>query len=300
MNSLASCSCTLAAFAATTLCGTLEAQSIRIQAYIDGRSHLILDDDTATWQHFEWAAPGRLDCNIGAEIQPTIIDGVIWWPSWPDVPDCENRDCGGCLSNTLAGLPNPLPNQDFAPQLVIHVARGPVTIAEPPTAANGWRVAIEFEDTYFGAADWYDVELLFSASVGTSYCESTVNSSGVAATISMSGSLSVAAGDTALLAAGAPAGRPGLFFYGLQPAQIPFGDGWLCVSPFAPGLIRLPPVQLVAPDGTAELLLDLTRLPPSAPIGAGTTAYFQFWFRDLPAGGSGSNLSDGVQATFVP
>ncbi|MCK6447210.1 MAG: hypothetical protein L6Q99_12545 [Planctomycetes bacterium] len=296
MNSLALFACSLAAVA---LANRADAQSVHIQAYVDGRSNLILDDDSATWQHFDWAAPGRLDCNMGAEMQPTILDGVTWWPGWPDVPDCENRDCGGCFSSTIVGLPHPLPNADFTPQIVVHHARGPVTIVEWPSSTNGWRAVIEFEDTYFGAADWYDVEFSFSA-VGVPYCTSTINSSGAAATISVSGSLSVAVNDLVLHAQGGPVGRPGLFFYGLAPAELPFADGWLCVSPFAPGLVRLQPVQVIDMSGTASLAVDLTSLPPWAPIAPGTTAYFQFWFRDLPAGGAGSNLTDGVQATFLP
>jgi hypothetical protein len=284
------------ALAALALPGS--AQSIHIQAYVDGRSQLILDDDTATWQHFEWAAPGRLDCVTGAAIQPTILDGVEWWPTWPDSPDCENRDCGGCFSSTATGLAHALPNWDFTPQLVVHVARGPVTIVESPSAANGWRVTIEFEDTYFGAADGYDVELDWSVG-GTSYCTSTVNSSGQAATIAISGSLSIAANDSALHVVGAPSGRPGLFIYGAAAAQLPFGDGWLCISPFSPGLVRLPPTTVIAADGTAQYALDFGQLT-KAPITAGSTWHFQFWFRDPAAGQFGANLSDGVRATFVP
>ena len=72
-------------------------QTVRIRACIDGRSRLILDDDTARWQHFDFAAPGRNECNLGVPIEPTFVSGVEWWPQWPDLPDCENRFCGGCL-----------------------------------------------------------------------------------------------------------------------------------------------------------------------------------------------------------
>ena len=39
-----------------------------------------------------------------------------------------------------------------------------------------------------------------------------------------------------------PASALGIFFFGTQPAQIPLGNGWLCVSPFYPGFYRLPSV----------------------------------------------------------
>ncbi|MCP3914703.1 MAG: hypothetical protein GY711_03985 [bacterium] len=64
-----------------------------IRAEIDGLSQLILDDDTAQWHHISFAAPGRHFCDSGDPIEPTILGGVEWFPVWPDVPDCENRDC---------------------------------------------------------------------------------------------------------------------------------------------------------------------------------------------------------------
>jgi hypothetical protein len=44
----------------------------------DGRSRRTLDDDTAPWQHLEFAAPGRNECNLGAPIEPNPVAGVEW------------------------------------------------------------------------------------------------------------------------------------------------------------------------------------------------------------------------------
>lgn len=134
----------------------------------------------------------------------------------------------------------------------------------------------------------------------TSYCTSTPNSSGEAATIAVTGSLSVSTIDTYLAADGCPPNRPGLFFYGAQPAQFPFANGYLCVSPFAPGLFRVPPAVTINPQGHAGVPLIYSQLPPAGAILAGSTWHFQFWFRDLAAGGAGSNLSDAVRVTFCP
>lgn len=59
--------------------GTAEAVAptgglIRVQAWVDGRSQLVLQGDTARWHHFDYAAPGRL----GFANAPTTIDGVDW------------------------------------------------------------------------------------------------------------------------------------------------------------------------------------------------------------------------------
>lgn len=281
--------------------GTQQAvASIHVNAWIDGRSWLILDDDTATWQHFDFAAPGRLNCNTGAPTESTFLDGVAWDPVWPDVPDCENRFCGGCFSSTFTGLLSPLPNADFTPVLVPIQVRGTSTIVEYPSAANGYRVVIEFDDNPLAAAEWYEIFLDLSGCGASNYCPSTPNSSGAPATISVTGSFSIGANDTQLLAAGCPPNRPGLFFYGATPSQIPMADGYLCVSPFAPGLFRVPPAVYIDASGVAQVALDFGHLPAGGDILEGSTWYFQFWFRDLAAGGAGSNFSDAARVTFCP
>jgi hypothetical protein len=273
------------------------AQTIHVRAWIDGRSQLTLDGATARWHHDDFGAPGRLDCDIGQPIQPTFLDGVPWLPQWPDVPTCENRDCH-CDSDTYAGLAPGLPDVAFTVLLTPIQCRGTCTIVEQPTLANGWRVRIEFNDNFFGAADWYEVQIQASEVAQVlSYCTSAPNSAGTAAIMGFLGSASIAANTARLQVSGAPSGHPGLFFCGMAPAQIPFADGTLCVSPLAPGLLRLMPPLNVGPGGAAERLLDFGALTQIDP---GETWYFQFWFRDHPPGGSGSNLSDGMAVTFQP
>jgi hypothetical protein len=276
------------------------AAAIHINAWIDGRSRLILDDDTATWQHFDFAAPGRLNCNIGDPTQSTFLDHVAWDPLWPDVPDCENRFCGGCFSSVFSGLQTSIPNSDFTPVLVPIQSRGISSIVEYPSAANGYRVVIEFDDNPQGGADWYEVDLRLSDCTATNYCTSTPNSSGSAATMSVAGSLGVDANDTRLLASGCPPRSPGLFFYGANAARIPLGNGILCVSPFAPGLFKVSPMTFVDANGHAQVGLDFDHLPTGGDILGGSTWFFQFWFRDRAAGGAGVNLSDAAAVTFCP
>jgi hypothetical protein len=275
--------------------------SVHVLAEIDGRSRLILAGDTAQWQHFDFAAPGRIDCDTGFPIQPTLVNASEWWPNWPDLPDCENRDCGGCTSDVLTGIVPALPSTDFQVLLNVVQARGLLAIVEYPSAANGYRVVIEFNDNQLSGAAWYEFEL-FVVGCGSfeNYCTSTPNSTGNAATMGIAGSLSVADNDLHLLAFQCPPGRPGLFFCGANPAQIPFGDGYLCVSPYYPGLYRAAPPLALDGAGNANLQLDLEALPAGAQIVAGSTWYFQFWFRDGAAGGTGTNLTDGMRVTFCP
>jgi len=131
--------------------------------------------------------------------------------------------------------------------------------------------------------------------IGTSYCTSGPNSTGGAAVISATGSTSVADNDVLLLASPVP-DNFGLFYYGTQQSSLPFGNGIRCTTGS--------PVRLAAHLATGQELghqLDLNAPNGSAgAIVAGSTLYFQAWFRDPAAGGADFDLSDGLEIVFVP
>jgi len=155
-----------------------------------------------------------------------------------------------------------------------------------------------------GSIKW-TVTYTYSCAIGTTqnYCLTAPNSAGTSATISSSGSTSVASANFALNVAGGVPGNLGIFFYGHGQAQAPFGDGYLCVSSGSVGVFRLHPVVQVNASGQASLAIDFTSPPAGSGPGAlmaGSTWNFQFWYRDPAAGASGFNLSDALQATFCP
>lgn len=275
--------------------------TVRVGAWIDGRSVLILEGSSATWQHFSFAAPGRRDCHMQAQMEPTYLEGLPWFPSWPDTPDCENRDCAGCLSTTYSSMSATLPSADYSVTLDVNQARGAVGLLELPNLSNNFRTAIVFNDSDFNGVDFYDVEITFAGSNGgSSYCLSAPNSTGLAASIGPIGSTSLTANDMGLMVAGCPAGENGLFFYGRHSSQVPFANGYLCVSPFADGLYRLPVASATTGIGSLERTIDYSSLQQAGLIEPGTTWYFQFWFRDNAGGGHGSNLSNGLRCVFEP
>ena len=96
----------------------------------------------------------------------------------------------------------------------------------------------------------------------------------------------------------------GLFYYGPQPAQVPFGDGFRCVGGGSTGTFRLNPPLMTDSFGDAIRALDMTQPPMgsgSGQVTGGSTWYFQFWYRDPQGpGGSGFNFSDGLQVDFCP
>jgi hypothetical protein len=131
----------------------------------------------------------------------------------------------------------------------------------------------------------------------TRYCTAAPNSAGPGALLDHSGSLSVAADDFALRASGCPPNHFGLFYYGASATELPFGDGYRCVGGQT---FRLAVVHTGA-SGVAELELDLADPPqPAGEITPGSTWRFQFWYRDVPAGLSGFNLTDALSASFLP
>jgi hypothetical protein len=128
-----------------------------------------------------------------------------------------------------------------------------------------------------------------------SYCVSAPNSAGPGAAIAHAGSTSVAANDLVLHVGGAPAAQVGLFYYGSSTAQVPFGNGWRCVGGQT---TRLPGVQTDA-AGQASFAVDLDApAANAAPIVPGASWHFQFWYRDVAAGGAGFNLSNGLSLDF--
>ncbi|MDP6409995.1 MAG: esterase-like activity of phytase family protein [Planctomycetota bacterium] len=137
----------------------------------------------------------------------------------------------------------------------------------------------------------------------SSFCATSQNSAGSGALIGSTGQASVSANTFTLTATGAVGGQFGLFYYGGGQAQVPFGDGLRCVSSGGVGTFRLGPPQTIDGAGGLERLVDFTQPPAgsgSGAIAAGSTWFFQLWFRDPGAGGTGFNLSDGLSATFCP
>ncbi|MDP6519666.1 MAG: hypothetical protein QF411_07185, partial [Planctomycetota bacterium] len=132
---------------------------------------------------------------------------------------------------------------------------------------------------------------------GGNYCQISPNSVGSGALISYTGSASIANDDLILLASYCPSSQYGIFFYGPNQSNIPYGDGNLCVG----GQIQRLPIVNTGPSGVGAHPLDYTNPPqPSGQITAGSTWNFQFWYRDPTFGTAGFNFSDGLEVTFCP
>ncbi|MFT7486375.1 MAG: glucose/arabinose dehydrogenase [Candidatus Paceibacteria bacterium] len=139
------------------------------------------------------------------------------------------------------------------------------------------------------------------AGVATNYCSVSPNSAGSGATIVFGGTNSITANDMVMTVSNCPNNVPGIFFYGPGAVDLPLGDGRLCVG--SPIYRQQPPVFTDSMFGFATKAVDFTNGPEgSGPsqILPGSTWFFQFWFRDVAAGGAGSNTSDALDVTFCP
>ena len=121
------------------------------------------------------------------------------------------------------------------------------------------------------------------------------NSTGLGARLLLQGSTSVSADDGVFLSGQMPVSVPALLFHGDAPNAIPFGDGLLCAGG---STVRY---GAMITDGIGNASFG-PGLAGQGTWTAGSTFYFQIWYRD-PVGspcGQVFNLSNGVALTFVP
>ncbi len=133
----------------------------------------------------------------------------------------------------------------------------------------------------------------------TTYCVAAPNSvTANGSHMNWAGNTSVSGNQFSLIATGAPVGQFALFIYGPQPAQVPFGDGFLCIDGSA-GIFRILPPVVVVPF--IQYAIDFTAPQFSQGGGAllpGSTWNFQLWYRDTAAGQTGFNLSNALRVEF--
>jgi len=134
-----------------------------------------------------------------------------------------------------------------------------------------------------------------------SYCTAAPTSTTSGALMGTTGSSSISVNNFTIQTSNAPADKFGVYFYGPNQIQAPFGDGFRCVGGATQ---RVYPLLQTDGSGFASRQVDFTVYPAgsgSNQITPGSTWNFQFWFRDpMGPGGTGFNLSDAVSVSFCP
>jgi hypothetical protein len=155
-----------------------------------------------------------------------------------------------------------------------------------------------FTDTATGISGSFTITGLLYAEkscvTAQNYCSPSNNSTGAPALMGYNGNTTIWSNNLVLTAGPVPQ-QPGLFFYGPNSSNVPFGNGTRCVGG---SLVRLP--VSVASGGQMTSSIDYDTLPGAGQIVSGDTKYFQAWYRDPAAGGSFYNLSDGMSVQFCP
>lgn len=130
---------------------------------------------------------------------------------------------------------------------------------------------------------------------GLAGCANSFDSGGAA--LGAIGSCSVASDDMSLSGSSIPPWQPGLFFQAIQPVNggngNPFGAGLLCANGT---ILRL---EIAFADAAGDMLSTVD-LASTGSVLSGQTVYYQLWYRDPAAGGSGFNLTNGLAVTWGP
>jgi len=141
-----------------------------------------------------------------------------------------------------------------------------------------------------------DVATILGPDCGpTRYCDANDNSTGQSGRIDYDGSPSISANMFYLTADGLPPDQPGWFFMGTEQEQVPFGNGFQCLSG---DISRLQKIAIEV-TGDTDFHVDFTVFPMSQ-ITAGVPWYFQLYYRDPAGGGAGYNTTDALCVTFTP
>lgn len=202
-----------------------------------------------------------------------------------------------------------LPQPPAIPPTPIAVipASGEIEVELPSTPPIGGNAGqVEYRQMYVVSATGATIlgspagTLQIACAPHTTYCVGSPNSVGAGADIYPEGSSSVFDNDLVLHSTGCPPDEFGLFFYGPNPVQLPFGDGFRCVG----GKVYRLPVVTSDATGHAFYPLDYSHPPMntgSGQIAAGGIWNFQYWYRD-PAGpgGTGFNASNAMAITYCP
>lgn len=157
---------------------SLSASELRVKAFIDGRSDLIVNLFDVHWHHYDFAAPGTWGPSVPGN-QPTFLNEQPWFPTWPQPG--FNYFCD-CDSSPLYHAFLPALIADGSPIFVVPIsARGTVSVVQQPTLSNGHTAIIEFNDNGLTGAAWYEVSIFYNS--GTALVQDLIDAAVPGATI---------------------------------------------------------------------------------------------------------------------
>ncbi len=233
------------------------------------------------------SAPASIDAagNFNAQVQARALSGIVTVTPLTGGP--TTTDLTGSQSSPQPFMGNLAVVGD------ITTLSGPLAITFTFTdAASGLSATIDLTGNVLAEA---------TAAQPVSFCQSTVNTSGAAATMTSTGSPSLSAANLTLVANDVPANQFLLFILSETDDFVPGfagSQGNLCLGG---SIVRLNNfLQNSGASGQATLPIPFGSLPPGTVLDIGETWYFQAWFRDTVGGMATSNTTGGLQVTFAP
>ena len=170
--------------------------------------------------------------------------------------------------------------------------------AQLPSSGSHDALQLRFTALVDGPGEeWFIDDLGVQASI-QSFCVAGANSvdpAGALLSANPMSSSSIGANNLQLIATSLPASSFGIYLFADDRNQTPLGDGFLCVA--GSPITRATVAQADA-FGISTFTLDQTALPQGTTILPGDTVRFQLWYRDTI--GAGFNLTNGVEANFIP
>ena len=139
-------------------CQPAGAYSLKVKAWIDGRSQLIIRGNTVQWHNLSFNAPGY-ENPYGDPPAPTYLTTkdmktVAWTPG-----DWSNGTSDDTTSDKFTSLSAPLAAVDQSVTLKANHVRDTAAIVQQPDSGNGYTLIVEFNDEESSSAYWYQVTL---------------------------------------------------------------------------------------------------------------------------------------------
>jgi probable HAF family extracellular repeat protein len=139
-------------------CHPAAAYVLKVNAWIDGHSQLIIQGNTVQWHNLSYLAPGY-EFPYGDPPAPTYLSTKnlkkgAWTPS-----DWSAGISDDTTSGKFNGLNAPLAAVDQTVMLTPKQVRGTAEIIQQPAAANGYTLIVSLNDEDASSADWYEVWL---------------------------------------------------------------------------------------------------------------------------------------------
>lgn len=161
------------------------------------------------------------------------------------------------------------------------------------------------EPTSFNISRVEFTYVLGGGTIGTNYCTTNANSTGVAAAMAASGSTSVGNNDLVLEASDLPTSSFAFFLTSQTQGLVmnPGGSqGNLCLGGAIGRYVGPGQIQQAGAAGDVSLAIDLTQTPQPngfVLVSVGETWSFQAWYRDTSPSGATSNFTDGLEVDFL-